>query len=296
MTRPIVVCGAQKSCSTSFAAALAEHERVVMHSLECLALERGHGVPAWTVGRQAQRLRSRSTALCVKRPEFLHIHELGRRAAATFDGGVAVVILREPFARFRSAFHHYRHFGLLADPSPEGYLERWMRGQHPSRGIWAQPGDFSFYGDALEHLMDAFAERVEVFFQDEVLTEPSSCLRHVWRAAELDPDAAIHQQELPRLNIGSGSHIPSRLGMVGARLGVRRSRFGTVLPRRRPLRNLGSAILAVPAGHLAHTTQTPPTVTADFVELLRPDLARVERLVGRSVPASWLLPEISPPS
>ena len=294
MTRPIVVCGAQKSCSTSFAAALAEHARVVMHSLECLSLERGP-LPAWHVGRQAKRLRCRSYALCVKRPEYLHVPELGRRAAAVFEGGVAVVILREPLARFRSAFHHYRHFGLLADPSPTAYLERWMRREHQPRSIWSQPGEFSFYGDSLERLIEAFEERIQIFFQDEVLADPAGCLGSVWRAAELDRAAPGSQCELPRLNTGSASQTLSPLGMVGGRLAARQSRFGTVLPRRRPLQDVGSVILASPPSRVAPSWATPPprpSVIADFVNLLLPDLARVESLVSRSVPARWHAPEM----
>ncbi len=290
MVRPIVVCGAQKSCSTSFAAALAEHEGVLMHSLECLSLERGKGLSAWALGRQADRLRDHSKALCVKRPEFLHVPEVGRRAAEVFQGGVAVVILREPVARFGSAFHHYRHFGLVSDPSSSMYLQRWMRGEHSSRDLWAQPASFSFYGAALERLGEVFADRLEVFFQDEVVADPSRCLRAVWRAAELHPDAAGRSAKLPRLNVGSTSLTPSRVGMIGGVLGVRRSRFGTVLPRRRPLRNVGSAILTLPSAYMAPTCQSAPSATAEFTALLRTDLARVERLLGRSVPAGWLKP------
>lgn len=251
-------------------------------------------MPAWNVGRQAHRLRARSLALCVKRPEYLHVPELGRRAAAVFDGAVAVVILREPVSRFRSAFHHYRHFGLLADPSPSAYLERWMRREHQPRSIWSQPGEFSFYGNSLERLIEAFEGRVQIFFQDDVLTDPAGCLGAVWRAAELDLVAPGSQRELPRLNTGSASQTPSRVGMLGGRLAAKQSRFGTVLPRRRPLQNLGSAILASPPSQGAPKWVTPPrpSVIADFAKLLIPDLARVEALMKKSVPTSWHAPEM----
>lgn len=294
MTKAIVVCGAQKSCSTSFAAALTDHDQVAMHSVECLALERRGGVAAWRVGRQAERLGSESMSLCVKRPEYLHMPELGRRAADVFADATAVVILREPMSRFRSAFHHYRRLGLLADPSPTVYLKRWMRHQRAYSDIRSQPASFSFYAKALEALLDAFDGRVSIFFQDEVLDDPDSCLRAVWRAADLDSVPADRGKALPRLNAGSASNTPGRLGMVGGRLGARQSRFGSVLPRRPPLQTLGSAILAVAPAHATTKVVIPDesAVMSEFWGLLRSDIGGFERLVGRSVPAQWLKRDI----
>lgn len=293
MTRAIVVCGAQKSCSTSFAAALSDHERVVIHSVECLSLERC-GLSERRLGLRAQRLSSGPTSLCVKRPEYLHLPELGRRAAVVFVDAIAVVILREPVSRFQSAFHHYRRLGLLDDPSPIAYLNRWMHHQHPCQDVRCQPGSFSFYGKSLESLLESFNGRVEIFFQDEILEDPNKCLNTVWQSAGLEADVIDHERVLPRLNVGLLSRAPNRLGMIGSTLGVRESRFGSILPRRRPLQTLGAAILALSQARRTTTADLagPSSVADEFWGLLRADFALIEGLVGRSVPANWLMPEM----
>lgn len=290
VTRPIVVCGAQKSCSTSFAAALCDHDDVMLQSVECLALERPRTMTGRQVGRKSKLLASRSMSLCVKRPEYLHLPALGKRAAEVFCDAVAVVVLREPMSRFHSAFHHYRRLGLIDDPSPAAYLYRWMNGADPhSEGLRRQPGDFSFYAESLEQLIEAFGGRVEAFYQEEVLDSPHTCLSAVWLAAELPPPTT-RVASLPNLNAGAPSCVPNAWARAGARLGFAESRFGSAVPRRRPLSDLGAAMIK--RGSSENTGTMPPDARAQrsaeqYEAMLVRDHERVAALVGRPVPQQW---------
>ena len=140
----------------------------------------------------------------------------------------------------------------------------------------------SYYADALERWIDRFgADRVRVFFNEDLRARPAEMLREVYAFIGVDPDFEPAVER--RYNVGHG--LP-RSGAL-QRFLFRPSALKRLLRRALPddLRlALRRRVFRLNRG--ARPTLTPAERAA-FAVHFRDDVRRVERLTGRDLSA-WL--------
>lgn len=289
----VVVGGAQKSCTSSLAAALGNHPNVAMKKLECYALE---GTLWRLKARKLRRERDRAIASGMvfgfKRPETFHRSELTERVYREFPEAAFIVVLRDPLERLVSAMFHYFRHGRLKGPLDvvprlEALLTNppWML-SYTERQLL----EYSMYAQRYAHVRGRFGRRTILLFQEELLADPQLALDELQRSLGL---GATRQLELGRENLGSYRTEARPLARVAGALTYRRDRGTGGMSPRGPLPWLIARPFSMADGLLERRRGPAdrPLLSDALVEraseLFSPDVHSLEELIGRSVPSAW---------
>jgi|GEM_PF-2681376 len=289
--RPLVIAGAQRSASTSLAEHLGRHPSILMAPREVRGLEDPY-YPAGLapVLRHVRDAARGGLVAGMKRPELLHKREGAERVSRHLPGAVVVISLREPIARAVSAYGHYVRHGLLPSlPVEDGLGRLFERGA--VRRPW-HPGDqvlaYSCYADALRRFLGGPGPQPVVLFHEELSADAEGPVSEVVRRLGLEPadlgpfPTANARPARDRLGVDRLANricydmrpdlesivVTSNVVRRGAGRGLRS--ISAVLPARRPAAESIGADLRRTLG-----------------ERFGPDVAEVERLLGRPVPPSW---------
>ena len=233
------------------------------------------------------------TVPALKRPELLHRKEASSRAQHHLPDPVVVVILREPVARTISAYYHYVSYGLLPalslEQGIEAILDRLCNSEVPSVGD--EVVRFSQYADSVRRLRRQFGERLFVFYQEVLLSDPLACTDKICGAL------CIERRELgtlPTSNAGQYSLRPLQLSRLGGQIGYdidnERARFSVT--RRRLRRHTAQTLFALhrlrPRAQSHPQPELSATVQQRLVALFSDDARRLPELVHEPLPNTWI--------
>lgn len=190
-----------------------------------------------------------------------------------------VLVLRDPVDRAFSSHQYLRNRGF--EPEPD-FLEavelepaRIEQGWHH---LWHYTA-MSRYADDVERLREAMGpENVGVWWYDDMVAPGSGAIEEVHRFLGLDP--GVGTADMTRVNASGRERSAAAAGMMHAasRSRVLRSAVKAVVPfgLRERIRSLN-----------LQQSDTPRQVRSALLPVLEPDLARLEQVIGRPVPAHW---------
>lgn len=289
----VVVGGAQKSCTSSLAAALGNHPNVAMRKLECYALEgRLWRLKASKLRRERDRAIAGERIFGFKRPETFHRAELTERVYREFPDSAFIIVLRDPLDRLVSAMFHYLRHGRLKGPlDVVARLERILTS--PPRMLSyteRQLLEYSLYAQRYVHVRERFGERTILLFQEELLADPQPALAELQGSLGLD---VIEPLELRRENVGSYQTEARPLARVAGALTYRRDSGTGGMSPRGPLPWLIARPFSVADGLLerhrgpAGRPVLPEGLVERASEVFSQDVHQLEELIGRFVPSGW---------
>jgi len=192
-----------------------------------------------------------------------------------------VVVLRDPVDRAYSSFQYLRNRGYERE---EEFLDAVAREDERRRAGWHHLWHYtamSTYADAVAHARDVFgADQVLVEWHDDLVDDADETLDRVHAFVGVDPARRPHHEGGGRVN---ASGVPKRAWLQAAMHRAARSRVlrgavKSVVPFgvREGIRNANLT-----------TQQVSPSARAELVPVFGPDLDRLEKVLGRSVPERW---------
>lgn len=201
-------------------------------------------------------------------PSYLRDPEAPGRIKEVSPDARILIVLRDPVARAYSTYWHELRYGRLRD----SFADR-------ARAIATKPrpGDVGrgFYAPGLRRYLELFEPRVLVLIFEELVADVRGHVRRVLEFLDVDPDYADHFDTTRR----NPSALPRNAAM-------------TWVYRSHRMRGVVSRVLpAVFHGHVERAMLGGPTAppmddaTRRFLtEFYRPDVADVERMLGRRLP------------
>lgn len=185
-----------------------------------------------------------------------------------------IAILRNPVKRAYSSYLYLRSRGFEQCPTFEQALdleqERIAGGYHHLWHLRAM----SRYRDQLAPFVDAFGERLLILIHEEFRREPEATLDRVHRFLDLDP--LVPLQPAGETNRGG---VPRSDLLVSVMNGIRRAPVAQQLVRTATPRALRERVRTANVERPPLDPVTEATLIADF----RPDVAEVERALGRTI-------------
>lgn len=209
-----------------------------------------------------------------------HYETAARRLLELNPGARVVIVLREPVSRAYSS-HQYlvnRGFEPVVDFREAVALEgdRIAQGWHH---LWHYTA-MSRYADAVDHFLRALPDgAVRTWWHDDLIAHEERTLAEMHTFLGLPPAAA--ELSAGRVNASGTPRRPwLQSGMqVAARSATLRRAVKSVVPFELRERIRASNLAA---------TDVPKDVYREMSGLFGDDLARLEQVLGRSVPSGWL--------
>ena len=266
--------GAARAATTSLWEWLGGHPEIYMSPLKephFFASEKPRVVPVITSERDYLRLFKGvrdEKVIGEASPSYLRDPEAPARIKEVSPHARILIVLRDPVAR---AYSNYWH-GLRYDRARDSFDDTARAQAHQPRGEVVGRG---FYGPGLSRYLALFAPHVLVLIFEELVADVRGHVRRVLEFLDVDPDYA-DRFDTTRRN-------PSALPRNAAMRWVYRSHR---------LRGVVSRVLpTVFHGRIERAMLGEPTAppmddsTRHFLtELYRPDVAEVERILGRTLP------------
>jgi Sulfotransferase family len=201
------------------------------------------------------------------------LHELNPQARL-------LVVLRDPVDRAFSSFQYLRNRGYERE---DDFLHAVAREDERRRAGWHHLWHYtamSTYADAVAHAQDVFgADRVHVEWYDDLVDHGDETLDRVHAFVGVD-QARRPSAEGGRVNV---SGVPKRAWLQAA---MHRASGSRVLR--------GAVKSVVPFGMRERirnanltTQQVSPQARGELASVFSPDLDRLEKVLGRSVPERW---------
>lgn len=184
-----IIIGAQKSASTYVHLMLREHPDVCMPAEEIRFFEDpdyGDGDP----GSLADLFADCDAPLRgIKRPDYLARPEVPPRIKQLLPAAKLIAVLREPIARFFSAYHYYIKIGLLPAVPIEQGAARLLAGGDDMGSIRApELLEYGRYATHLERYQRLFPpEQLYILLQEDIIRDESSTLRQLREFLGLGP-------------------------------------------------------------------------------------------------------------
>jgi hypothetical protein len=190
-----------------------------------------------------------------------------------------VLVLRDPVDRAFSSHQYLRNRGF--EPEPDfltSVAEEPRRIEQGWHHLWHYTA-MSRYADDVERLREVMgAENVGIWWYDDVVTPDSGTIEEIQGFIGLEP--VVGPQALTRVNASGQERSAAAAGMMHAasRSRLLRSTVKAVVPFsiRERIRGLNLS-----------RSETPRSVRSALLPVLEPDLARLERVIGREVPRHW---------
>lgn len=288
-----LVIGAQKAASTFLHRCLAAHEAVYLPDEEVPLFEDPYfgseGLDAFRLvfpPDAAARMRG------IKRPDYLARPEVPPRVKEHVPSARLLVVLRHPLSRAVAAYFHYVRLGFLPLRPPNEGLAELARGEvDPRHPRGADVVSYSLYGRHLGRWLELFPrEQVLVLFQSDVARDPEPALtraaaflgiapafsRRQMRARELPTVYSLRRLRLIRtLNRLKLEHSEDRM-QVYNRPGL--------LPKAVWAAGMAADRLLLAPLLGGSDRGLDPDVAEALMAVLRPDVAELERLLGRELP------------
>jgi hypothetical protein len=292
----VIVTGAHRGASTWMADWITDSPRFAgIGRHECYAFEgRLHFLKTAVLRQRIMRVARRGRIAVIKRPEILYHRILQERARSAFPGAPIIAILRNPVDRSISAWWHWRRLGVLP---PEVHLtdcvSQWRR-----LGATTGPAlvvSYSLYSSPVAWLRQSFGARAQVVFFEDAIRDPRSVVAPLLAADELE---TLGEPIDPRNTAESNSQRVSRHSAAAGHLAYRwQAQENHFSPRLggSELVALGRAVSRAVTGPprpdpLMHASYLRPEDRAAVIDAVLPDLARLEEVLGRPVPANWKQP------
>jgi hypothetical protein len=294
-----VIIGAQKAGSTSLMQHLGDHPQVFLPREET----RYFRYP-WYEFQTEAALRDAVrtdkpgvTSRGIKCPDLLCVDEYADRVVKALPEAKLIAVLREPVSRAVSGYFWLMQWGYLPiAPADEG-LRRILDGEYDDEWPRAQEVlEFGRYGQHLQHWLKLVPrEQLWLLLDEDLHREPASTLRHTFEFLGVRADVPIEPR---RGTVNSGVYSLDRL-----RFAQRRLRFimreypgyeGRYLqpPANRAAWIADRALAVIDRGLLSRRyPNTRPQISAELrarlTEYYRADLAQLEQVLGRELPAHW---------
>lgn len=211
-------------------------------------------------------------------PRYMATPGTAERIASVLPEVKLVAILRQPAERAFSSFVSLRRDGIepLADlrlairDEPRRLAEGWGLGRYTETGRYAQH---------LEPYFEHFPrDHIRVYLHDDLQEDPRGLFADLFEFLGVSRDVELG--DLPRLN-PTGEIRNSLLGVAWRRTHWLRGKVGDFVPTRLrdPVfeRIMGTTV----------KPEFPPELRAELTERFRPDIDRLQELLGRDL-SHWL--------
>ncbi len=187
-----------------------------------------------------------------------------------------IIILRHPVERAYSSYQYLRVRGFEPQPSfLDAVAEEDSRRQANWHHLWHYTS-MSYYAEPVGRFIDAFGrEQVGVWFYDDLVSDPSTCINGIFEFLKLDPRLA--PAAVPRVNASGTPRRKSLQKLIGW------------ASRHESLRRGLKAVVpfgvreGIRSANLQPSTPSPEELRV-LAPLFREDLAKLEVTLERSLP------------
>lgn len=277
-----LIVGTPKSGTTTLAEWLRGHPEVCVSPAKELEFFDRH----WNLGMQwyASQFPGRAAGLRCGEATAAYVYSdvaLDRIRATAADVRL-LLLLREPVSRLWSQAWFMRMLG--SDPRSFDRILRDER-RHPDRRRFGLPVGYlesSRYAARLRALYDRFPrDQVLVLFFDDLLARPVRLWGDVCRHLGVDPTLAVPRDR----GAVNPTTVPHSVWLQFALVRLGRSRLWQALPGQAPRRTLRTLTAVNAAG--PRPPEMPEPLRRQLAAEYRDDLAELEQLIGRPLPAGW---------